>query len=136
MNFPRTFSWSTPGAQLDTTTNDGRANLPVCLNLTASQHSNAGGTLGIRTREHRSARSGGSLGGAAETVSKPHFMVAADVSRLTILGISMRLERTHVRCYSFETVSAAPPYLGAGARLRSSKPVLVEKNARLGQRAS
>jgi hypothetical protein len=50
---------------LDTTTNDGRANLPVCPNLTASQRSNAGGTLGIRTREHRSARSCGSLGGAA-----------------------------------------------------------------------
>jgi hypothetical protein len=50
-------------AQLDTPTNDARANLPVCPNLTASQRSNAGGTLGIRTREHRSARSGGSLGG-------------------------------------------------------------------------
>jgi hypothetical protein len=52
-------------AQLDTTPNDGRANLPVCPNLTASQRSNAGGTMGMRTREHRSARSGGSLGGAA-----------------------------------------------------------------------
>jgi hypothetical protein len=39
--------------------------LPVCPNLTASQRSNAGGTLGIRTPEHRSARSGESLGGAA-----------------------------------------------------------------------
>src|ERR1035437_6192749 len=52
-------------AQLDTPTTDGRANLPVCPNLTASQRSNAGGTLGIRTPEHRSARSGESLGGAA-----------------------------------------------------------------------
>jgi hypothetical protein len=34
--------------QLDTTTNDGRANLPVCPNLTASKRSNAGGTVGIR----------------------------------------------------------------------------------------
>ena len=50
---------------LDTPTNDGRANLPVCPNLPASQRSNAGGTLGRRTREHRSARSCGSLGGAA-----------------------------------------------------------------------
>ena len=50
---------------LDTTTNDGRANLPVCPNLTASKRSHAGGTLGLRTPEHRSARSGGSLGGAA-----------------------------------------------------------------------
>ena len=49
--------------QLDTTTNDGRANLPVCPNLTASQRSNAGGTMGMRAREHRFARSGGSLGG-------------------------------------------------------------------------
>jgi hypothetical protein len=55
----------TEWAQLDTTTTDGRANLPVCPNLTASQRSNAGGTMGIRTPEHRSARSGGSLGGAA-----------------------------------------------------------------------
>jgi hypothetical protein len=30
-------------------------------------------------------------GRAAETVSKPHFMVAADVSRLTILGISYEI---------------------------------------------
>ena len=52
-------------AQLDTTTTDGRANLPVCPNLTASERSNAGGTMGIRTRGHRSARSGESLGGAA-----------------------------------------------------------------------
>jgi hypothetical protein len=28
------------------TTNDGGANLPVCPNLTASQRSNAGGTMG------------------------------------------------------------------------------------------
>jgi hypothetical protein len=55
----------TEWALLDTTTTDGRANLPVCPNLTASQRSNAGGTMGIRTPEHRSARSGGSLGGAA-----------------------------------------------------------------------
>jgi hypothetical protein len=48
---------------LDTTTNDGWANLPVCPNLTASQRSNAGGTMGMRAREHRFARSGGSLGG-------------------------------------------------------------------------
>jgi len=53
------------GVHLDTTTTDGRANLPVCPNLTASQRSNAGGTLGIRMPEHRSARSGGRLGGAA-----------------------------------------------------------------------
>ena len=53
------------GAHLDTSTNDGRANLPVCPNLTAGKRSDAGGTMGIRTREHRSARSGGSLGGAA-----------------------------------------------------------------------
>ena len=33
-------------SQLDTTTNDGRANLPVCPNLTASKRSNAGGTMG------------------------------------------------------------------------------------------
>jgi hypothetical protein len=46
-------------------TNDGRANLPVCPNLTASKRSNAGGTMGIRTPEHRSAHSSGSLGGAA-----------------------------------------------------------------------
>jgi len=49
----------------DTPTTDGRANLPVCPNLTASQRSNAGGTMGLRTPEHRSARSGESLGGAA-----------------------------------------------------------------------
>jgi hypothetical protein len=49
----------------DRPTTDGRANLPVCSNLTASQRSNAGGTMGIRTPEHRSARSGESLGGAA-----------------------------------------------------------------------
>jgi hypothetical protein len=49
----------------DTPTTDGRANLPVCPNLTASQRSNAGGTMGIRTPEHRSARSGESLGGVA-----------------------------------------------------------------------
>ena len=54
---------------LDTPTNDGRANLPVCPNLPASQRSNAGGTLGRRTREHRSARSCGSLGGASAYVS-------------------------------------------------------------------
>jgi hypothetical protein len=53
------------GAQLATTNNDGRANLPVCANLTASKRSDAGGTMGMRTQEHRSARSGGSLGGAA-----------------------------------------------------------------------
>jgi hypothetical protein len=53
------------GVQLDIPTNDGRANLPVCPNFTVSQRSNAGGTMGIRTPEHRSARSGGSLGGAA-----------------------------------------------------------------------
>jgi hypothetical protein len=58
------------GRNFDILTNDGRANLPVCPNLTASQRSNAGGTMGIRTREHRSTRSGGSLGGAAEIVSK------------------------------------------------------------------
>jgi len=53
------------GAQPDTITNDGRANLPVCQNPTASKRSDAGGTiLGIRTQEHRS-RSCGSLGGAA-----------------------------------------------------------------------
>jgi len=45
--------------------NDGRANLPVCPNLTASKRSKAGGTIGICAQEHRSARSGGSLGGAA-----------------------------------------------------------------------
>jgi len=58
------------GRMPDTPTTDGRANLPVCPNLTASQRSNAGGTLGMRTREHRSARSGGSLGGAA---APPHL---------------------------------------------------------------
>ena len=47
-------------AQLDTTTTDGRANLPVCPNLTASQRSQVG-TMGL----HRSARLGGSLGGGA-----------------------------------------------------------------------
>jgi hypothetical protein len=31
---------------LDTPTNDGRANLPVCPNLTASKRSDAGGTMG------------------------------------------------------------------------------------------
>jgi hypothetical protein len=40
--------WQILGAQLDTTTNEGRANLPVCPNLTASKRSNAGGTMGIR----------------------------------------------------------------------------------------
>jgi hypothetical protein len=39
--------------------NDGRANLPVCPNLTASKRSNAGETMWIRTQEHHSARSGG-----------------------------------------------------------------------------
>jgi hypothetical protein len=29
---------------------DGRANLPVCLNLTASKRSNAGGTIGMHVR--------------------------------------------------------------------------------------
>jgi hypothetical protein len=59
--------WQDPivGAHLDTPTNDGRANLPVCPYLTAGKRSDAGGTMGIRTPEHRSARSGGSLGGAA-----------------------------------------------------------------------
>jgi hypothetical protein len=50
---------------LDTATNDGRANLPVCPNLTASKRSDAGGTMGIWTRELRSTCSGGSMGGAA-----------------------------------------------------------------------
>jgi hypothetical protein len=53
------------GVQLDISPNDGRANLPVCPNLTASQRSNAGGTVGIHTPEHRSACSGENLGGAA-----------------------------------------------------------------------
>jgi hypothetical protein len=51
--------------QLNTPANEGRANLPVCSNLTASQRSDAGGTMGIRTRELRSACSGGRMGGAA-----------------------------------------------------------------------
>jgi hypothetical protein len=38
--------------QFDTIPNDGRANLPVCPNLTARQRSNAGGTMGIRTRQN------------------------------------------------------------------------------------
>ena len=33
-------------AQPNPTNNDGRANLPVCPNLTASKRSNAGGSLG------------------------------------------------------------------------------------------
>jgi len=37
-------------ARLDTRTNDGRANLPVCPNLTASKRSKAGGTVDMRTR--------------------------------------------------------------------------------------
>jgi hypothetical protein len=52
-------------AHLDTILNNGRANLLVCPDLTASQRSHAGGIMGIRTPEHRSARSGRSLGGAA-----------------------------------------------------------------------
>src|ERR1039458_8722805 len=32
-------------------TNDGRPNLPVCPNLSASKRSDAGGTMGIRTKE-------------------------------------------------------------------------------------
>ena len=35
-----------------TAPNDGRANLPVCLNLTASKRSDAGGTMGIYTRKN------------------------------------------------------------------------------------
>src|ERR1035437_5307842 len=65
-------------AQLDTPTTDGRANLPVCPNLTASQRSDAGGTLGIRTPEHRSARCGGSLGGAA---APPYLGVVSGCAR-------------------------------------------------------
>jgi len=38
--------------QFDTIANDGRANLPVCPNLTARQRSNAGETMGIRTRQN------------------------------------------------------------------------------------
>jgi len=34
-------------AHLDTPTNDGGANLPVCPNLIASKRSDAGGTMGI-----------------------------------------------------------------------------------------
>jgi hypothetical protein len=53
-------------AQPDTPTKEGRATLPVCPNLTASKRSDAGGTMAHKpTPEHRSARSGGSLGGAA-----------------------------------------------------------------------
>jgi len=58
----------------DKTTNDGRANLPVCLNLTASQRSDAGGTMGIRRGEHRFARSGG-IGAARQ---RPPLMVVPD----------------------------------------------------------
>jgi hypothetical protein len=35
-----------------TAPNDGRANLPVCFNLTASKRSDAGGTVGIYTRKN------------------------------------------------------------------------------------
>src|ERR1035437_7013831 len=61
-----------------TNTNNGRANLPVCPNLTASQRGDAGGTLGICTPEHRSARSGGSLGGAA---APPYLGVVSGCAR-------------------------------------------------------
>jgi hypothetical protein len=44
-----------------TPANDG-ANLLVCPNLTASERSNAGGTMEIRAQEHRFACSRGSLG--------------------------------------------------------------------------
>jgi hypothetical protein len=44
-------------AHFATAPNDGRANLPVCPILTARKRSDAGGTMGIRTQEHRSARS-------------------------------------------------------------------------------
>ena len=37
-------------AHFDTNTNDGRANLPVCQNLTASQRSDADGTMRIRRK--------------------------------------------------------------------------------------
>ena len=40
-----------------------------------------------------------------EMASKHPLIAAVDVSRLTFPGFCMRLERTHVRCYSFETVS-------------------------------
>jgi len=43
-------------AHFATAPNDGRANLPVCPILTARKRSDAGGTMGIRTQEHRSAR--------------------------------------------------------------------------------
>jgi hypothetical protein len=56
-------------AHFGTNTNNGRANLPVCPNLTASQRGDAGGSMGIRTQEHRSARSCGNLGGASAYVS-------------------------------------------------------------------
>jgi len=39
-------------------TNDGGANLLVCLNLTASKRSNADGTMGLRTQEHRKRQPG------------------------------------------------------------------------------
>ena len=40
-----------------------------------------------------------------EMASKHPLIAAVDVSRLTFPGFCMRLERTHVRCCSFETVS-------------------------------
>src|ERR1039458_430736 len=42
---------SVPVVVSGTPTNDGRANLPVCPNLSASKRSDAGGTMGIRTKE-------------------------------------------------------------------------------------
>jgi hypothetical protein len=52
-----------------TPTNDGKADLPVCPNLTVGKRSDAGGTMAIRTQEHGFVRSGGSLGGASAYVS-------------------------------------------------------------------
>jgi hypothetical protein len=71
--------------QPDTPTKDGRANLPVCPNLTASKRNDAGGTMAHKpTPEHRSARSGGILGGAAA----PPYLCG---------GAKIRPKETHFR---------------------------------------
>jgi hypothetical protein len=41
-----------PAVVSGTPTKDGGANLPVCPNLSASKRSDAGGTMGIRTRKN------------------------------------------------------------------------------------
>src|ERR1035437_6566977 len=74
-------------AQLDTPTNDGRAKLPVCPNLTASQRSDAGGTLGGRTPENRSARSRGRLCRAA---APPYLGGGVKLRPITHCQISCR----------------------------------------------